>query len=92
MTWTDVFYLAAVETLSDKHCHITRYPLVDYFGIFPTQISVLSTIKTDPVIVNGKVYPHYPHIDLTLSEKEIATQFIDTFSISNLYLEAIGGD
>ena len=92
MTWTDLFYIASVETLSDKHCHITRYPLEDYFGVFPTQISVLSTIKTDPIIFNGKVYPHYPHIDLTLSEKEIATQFIDTFSISNLYLKAIGGD
>lgn len=92
MTWTDIFYIASVETLSDKHCHITRYPLVDYFGIFPTQVSVLSTLKTDPMIVNGKVYPYYPHIDLSLSEKEMATQFIDTFSISNLYLDAIGGD
>lgn len=92
MTWTDIFYIAAMETLSDKHCHITRYPLEDYFGVFPSQISVLSTLKTEPIIFNGKLYPHYPKIDLTLSEKEIATQFIDTFSISNLYLEAIGGD
>ena len=92
MTWTDVFYLAAVNTLSDKHCYITRYPLEDYFGIFPSRVAVLSTIKTDPVIIDGRVYPHYPHIDLSLPKNEVATQFIDTFSISNLYLDAIGGD
>ena len=92
MTWTDVFYLAAENTLSDKHCYITRYPLNDYFGIFPSKVAVLSTIKTTPVIVNGKVYPHYPVINLSLPPNVVSTQFIDTFSISNLYLDAIGGD
>ena len=92
LTWTDVIYLAAVETLSDKYCYITRYPLEDYFGIFPCQISVLSTIKTIPVIINGKVYKHYPDIRLDLPPSEVATQFIDTISFSNLYLDAIGGD
>ena len=56
LTWTDLVYLAAVETLSDKHCYITRYPLTDYFGTFPTKVSVLSTIHTAPMIINGKVY------------------------------------
>lgn len=92
MTWTDIFYMAAVETLSDKYCYITRYPLEDYFGTFPSRVAVLSTIKTIPVNVSGKVYPHYPLIDLSLPKNKIATQFIDTFSISNLYLDAIGGD
>ena len=92
MTWTDIVYLAAENSLSDKYCYITRYPLTDYFGTFPSQVTILSTIKTSPVIINGKVYPHYPVIDLSLSPKEIATQFIDTISISNLYLQAIGGD
>ena len=92
MTWTDIIYLAAENSVSDKHCYITRYPLEDYFGTFPSKVAVLSTIKTAPVIIDGRVYPHYPVIDLSLSPKEIATQFIDTFSISNLYLDAIGGD
>lgn len=92
MTWTDLVYLAAVETLSDKHCYITRYPVEDYFGVFPSKVAVLSTVRTTPVIFNGKVYPHYPVIDLSASEEEVATQFIDAITISNLYLEAIGGD
>lgn len=92
LTWTDVFYMAAVETLSDKHVYITRYPLTDYFGTFPSKISVLSTIKTMPVIINNKVYPYYPVVELGLDEGEVKTRFIDTVSMSNLYLDAIGGD
>lgn len=92
LTWTDLIYLAAVETLSDKHCYITRYPLEDYFGIFPSRVAVLSTIKTTPVIINGKVYEHYPIVDLSLPKDQISRQFIDTISISNLFLDAIGGD
>lgn len=93
MTWTDIFYMAAVETLQDiKHVYTTRYPLLDYFGTFPSRVSVLSTIKTSPVIINGKVYMHYPVIDCNMSPSEVTAQFIDTVSISNLYLDAIGGD
>lgn len=92
LTWTDLIYLACEETLTNKHVYITRYPLLDYFGTFPTRVAILSTIKTSPVIVNGKVYPHYPVIDLSLPSSKVATQFIDTVSISNLYLDMIGGD
>lgn len=92
MTWTDIFYMAAMETLRDKYIYTTRYPLVDYFGIFPSRCQPLSTVKTTPVMINGTMYPFYPHIDLSLSSSEITTQFIDTIELSNLYLKAIGGD
>jgi hypothetical protein len=92
MTWTDVFYMAATETLSDKHIYTTRYPISDYFGIFPSKCRPLSTVKTTPVVINDVVYPYYPVINPNLSEEEISTQFIDTLEISNLYLDAIGGD
>lgn len=93
MTWTDIFYMAAVETLQDiKHVYTTRYPLLDYFGTFPSRVSVLSTFKTAPVLINGKIYMHYPIIDCSMSPSEVTSQFIDTVSMSNLYLDAIGGD
>lgn len=43
-------------------------------------------------MVNDKIYPNYPVIDLSLPEEKVATQFIDTITMSNLYLDAIGGD
>jgi len=92
MTWTDIFYMAAVSTLSDKHIYVTRYPLESYFGIFPTRCIPISTLQTYPMVVDGTVYPYYPVVDLSLSETEVATQFIDTLEMANVYLDAIGGD
>lgn len=92
MTWTDVFYLAAMNTLIDKHVYVTRYPLLDYFGTYVTRVMPLSTLKTQPVIIDGIVYKNYPIIDVTKSEDEVTASFIDTVSLSNLFLDAIGGD
>lgn len=92
MTWTDLFYLAAEDTLSDKHVYVTRYPLIDFQGMFPCRCRPLSTIKTSPMMINGRIYPFYPVIDPNMPSDEVSIQFIDTVSISNLYLSAIGGD
>ena len=92
LTWTDVFYICAMECLTDKHVYITRYPLIDYFGIFPTRCMPVSTVKTVPMEVNGKFYKHYPYIDPSLPKEEISTMFIDTIEMSNSFLDAIGGD
>jgi hypothetical protein len=92
MTWTDLFYYAAVETLEDKCCWITRYPLESYFGIFPSRVICTSTINTTSVTLSGITYPRWPSIDLSMTISEIEIYFIDTLQISNLFLEAIGGD
>lgn len=91
-TWTDLFYMAAVDTLSDKYVYITRYPVEDYSHIFPSKCTPVSTLRTIPVKVDGKLYPNYPVIDTTLPTDKIATLFIDTVTMSNLFLDALGGD
>lgn len=91
-TWCDLFFMAAVDVTSDKHILITRYPLLDYFGIFATRISVLSTHNTIPMYIGDKVYKHYPVIDLNKSPQEVSSMFIDTLTMSNLYLQGLGGD
>ena len=92
LTWTDVFFMAAMETLTDKHVYITRYPMVDYYNIYPCGVTPVSTTKTTRCVVDGVVYQNYPVIDITKSESEISTMFIDTIQISNIFLDAIGGD
>ena len=92
MTWTDLLYIACEDIVKDKHVLVTRYPVTDAFGIFYTKIRLLSTIETMPVQFNGRVYPFYPVIDLSLTHDEIATKFIDTMEFSNSYLNGIGGD
>lgn len=92
LTWTDVFYICAMQCLSDKHCYTTRYPLVDYFGCFPTRVMPLSTIQTMSIELDGVKYQHYPVIDINTPKNEIGQKFIDTITMSNIFLEGIGGD
>ena len=94
-TWTDILYQAAYETLEkngDKHVYITRYPLSDYFGIYPNKIRVLSTVKTIPMYINNTVYEHYPYVDLSIPPQRVPIYFSDTLSISNVFLKGLGGD
>ncbi len=94
LTWTDIFYQACYNEveLRNKMIWITRYPLLDYFGMLTTHVHVHSTMNTKPVIIGERIYPYYPDIDLNASESEISTNFIDTATMSNLYLAGLGAD
>lgn len=89
-TWTDLLYIAAAESLKDKHVIITRYPVSNYLGSHPNKIHVLSTLRTFPVMIGGELYPYYPIINY--GADDIDTLFIDTVTMSNAYLKALGGD
>lgn len=94
MTWTDLLYMACVETLEygGKMAYITRYPLEDYFGTFPSMIRVTSTLTHEPMEIDGKKYPFYPKVEIGISQDEASTKFIDTVTMDNVYLEGLGGD
>lgn len=92
MTWTDIFYMAAIDVSSNKHVWVTRYPTLDYFGTYVTRISVLSTRNTVPMLVNGRLYKRYPDIDLTATNRDMDAIFRDTFNVCALYLPGLGGD
>ena len=92
MTWADLFYQACMEVAADKYVYITRYPVTSYASIFPSQCMPLSTLNTMPLEVDGKFYPNYPVIDVSLSQDKVSTLFIDTVTMSNLFLDALGGD
>lgn len=91
-TWCDVLYQAAMDVTSDKMVWVTRYPLLDYFGMFPNKVAVLSTQNTEPMYVGGRTYPHYPKVDLEMPKDKVSIYFIDTVTMSNLYLAGLGGD
>lgn len=90
-TWTDIFYQAAYAETHGKIVWITRYPILDYYGTFPTYIHVLSTKETTPMYVGNTVYKHYPIIDLK-NKEDALTVFADTITMSNSYLLGNGGD
>ena len=59
LTWTDVFYMACEDAVKDKHSIVTRYPLIDQYGLFVSRITVLSTTTTVPMQVGEKIYKNY---------------------------------
>lgn len=92
LTWCDILYQAAVESVKDRHILITRYPIDTYFNQFPTRVRVASTIKTEPMVIGNTFYKNYPYIrqeDIGMNTSNI---FVDSLNISNLYLDGIGGD
>ena len=103
LTWTDALFQVSYDMLKDKHIYVTRYPMVDYLSIFVNKIRLLSTVKTIPEIEvatynNGKIvgvgtkYKYYPVIDFSADEEKINTLFVDTLTMSNLYLKTLNGD
>lgn len=92
LTWCDLIFMACEESSKNKYAIITRYPMDSYFHQFPTKIRVASTKETEPMFINNTFYKYYPKIREEDIEKNTSNKFIDTLTLSNLYLEGIGGD
>lgn len=92
MCYTDLLFIATVRATENKHIYITRYPVLNHMGTFPTKIRIISTLKTKPSTVNGIHYDYYPLIDYSMNKNDVATYFFDVLKMSNVYLKAIGGD
>lgn len=92
LTWCDLLYRAACEVTEDKMVLITRFPIDSYLNQYPSQIRIKSTVETEPMVINGKLYKWYPKI----REKDINTNtsplFSDTLSICNGLINAMGMD
>ena len=91
VTITDLLFLAACDIGNNKHVMVTRYPVLDSFGIFFNKVRVASTIKTESRTINGIEYKWYPVIE-KVDRNQVGTRFVDTFKFSNAYLTGIGGD
>ena len=92
MTVTDLLYIACEDITRDKHVLVTRYPLLDAFGIFINKIHVASTTETIVGYYNNKTYNWYPKIDFNTPKHEIVTKFVDSLQFSNAFLKGLDGD
>lgn len=92
LTWCDLFYMAACEMTEDKMVLITRFPIDSYLNQFPSQVNIKSTVKTEPVVINGKLYRWYPSIKKEDIGSNTSPLFDDTLSISNGLIEVMSLD
>ena len=81
-----------MDITKDKMTLITRFPVDSYWNQFPAKIKVLSTIKTEPLIIGNTFYPEYPMIREKDIGKNTSSTFIDVALPNNVRLDSIGGD
>ena len=92
MTYTDLLFIVANRACADKHVFITRYPITNHLGTFPSKLNVMSTVKTQPMTYNGTYYKYYPIVKPEMRKEDVATFFYDVLKMSNVLLKALGGD
>lgn len=92
LTWMDIFYRCAVRATKDKMCIISRYPIDSHFNQLYTKIHVLSTINTEPIVLENDFYKWYPKIRESDISTNTSNKFIDTCQMCNAYLKLMGGD
>ena len=92
LTWCDLLYRAACEVTEDKMVLITRFPIDSYLNQYPSQIRIKSTVETEPMVINGKLFKWYPKIRKEDINTNTSPLFSDTLSISNGLIDAMGMD
>ena len=92
LTWCDLFYIAVCEMTEDKMVLITRFPIDSYLNQYPTKIRVKSTNKTEPIVIDGKMYKWYPRIRKEDIGTNTSPLFSDTMSICNGLISGMGMD
>lgn len=92
LTWLDVFYIAACESVKDKNVIITRYPMDSCYNQMVLQPIISSTLETEPLYYNGQYYPIYPKLRDEDIGSNTSNKFVDTLQITNLLLAGCGGD
>lgn len=88
-TWTDVIYMAAERSVSNKYIMTSRYPIEDFYGVIYVKPRIMTTINTVKAYVDGEEFPFYPVVE---PGKDSSNSFINTLSPCNVYLKAMGGD
>ena len=92
LRWCDLLYRAACDVTEDKMVLITRFPIDSYLNQYPSKVNIKSTVETEPMVINGKLYKWYPKIRKEDVNSNTSPLFSDTLSICNGLIGAMGAD
>ena len=92
LTWCDIFYVAACQSVKNRMAIITRYPVDTKFNSIVTKLVVSSTKETEPMYYNNESYKFYPKIRQEDIGADTGNMFIDTMKICNIFLPGMVGD
>lgn len=92
ITWAELFYIVAEDTVGKTGGTVTRYPITGIGSTYPTLLKILSTeefikvnLLNDDWTESDKVYQRFP-----LTEK--LPEFVDTLILHPSMLDPLGGD
>ena len=87
-----LFYMAAVDKISNKHVYLTRYPIEDHNNTYPSGMNIIPYTRTGKVTVGDTVYENFPLVNYDEDMKVIASMFVDSLIIFASYLKALTAD
>jgi hypothetical protein len=87
---TELFYMAAYDTVRDKTIYITRYPIEDQHNIYPSLMNIIPCESYGPRMIENTLYPRFPKAFIGFASLRVF--FIDTLRVFPSYLKALGGD
>ena len=91
LTWCELFYIVAEDTLKDKVIYNTRYPLTTYNNTYCSLMNIVPANQYKKVFFDGVQYNRYPILDIK-NDSDIDRLFTDTMRMCSVYLAALGAD
>lgn len=91
LTYCEFFYIISEDCLKNKCIDICRYPVDDYYHVYPSKMNIIPSVKYRPVTFSGIYYKRYPILQYT-DEKEIEHLFVDSLRMFSIYPASLGGD
>ena len=93
LTWCELIYVIAEDTLADKVIYNTRYPADDYYHTYPSMMSIVPCKEYTKAYLNGKLYKRYPIINVSPTDHvKIEQMFIDSMRMHSTYPNSLGAD
>lgn len=99
ITWLELFYMAAFNTVKDKSILITRYPYEDNNSMFPSKMIIEPCTNPSKKhnyhfkrTINNIEYPKYPNISRLKLLEDYDTVFKESLRMFPIYLNQLKGD
>jgi DNA-directed RNA polymerase beta' subunit len=93
MNLTELFYMAAYDTVKDKCIYTTRYPIESQHNIYPSLMNIIPCNKYEKRVVEGIEYPRFPILDKEqIKDIPLRQLYTDTLIVHPSFLKALGGD
>jgi hypothetical protein len=94
---TELFYMAAYDTVKDKCVYITRYPIETAHNIYPSMMNIIPCSTYSPRTISRGIgfsidYPHFPITPKGSKTFNVQHLFSDTLKLNVTYLQSLGGD